>query len=274
MSNEYSIAVLLPTRGRTDALGRSVKSLLNRATDLDSIQLLLGFDNDDQVGIDYFTQELQPWLDEKSINYTAMTFDPMGYIRLNEYVNSLALASSADWLMFWNDDAVMETTGWDKEIAKYTGEFKLLAVHTHNDHPYSIFPIAPREWLATLGHLSPHQISDGWLSQVAYKLDIWQRIDVYVTHDRHDLTGNNHDDTFKNRPMLEGNPKDPRDFHHPSWIMLRMAETDKLSAYMDMRGLDTSWWKNVKEKKQDPWEKLKANDVNDQMKQFTLNFKQ
>lgn len=275
MSNEYKIAVVLPTRGRTDALGRSLKSLFNRAVDKDQIQLMLGFDNDDKSGIEYFTDELEPWLEEQGIDYTAMTFEPLGYSRLNEYINAMALQSSADWIFFWNDDALMETTGWDREISKHTGEFKLLAVHTHNDHPYSIFPIVPVDWMRVLGYLSPHPLTDAWLSQIAYKLDIWERIPVYVTHDRADLTGNNKDGTFTARQMdlLEGNPNNPKDYHNPAWIMLRMQETDKLAAYMDTRGLSTQWWTDVKEKKQDPWEKLKANDVNSQMKQFTLSFK-
>ena len=87
MTNEYRIAVLLPTRGRTAALSRSVESLVNLAKDPDSIQIMLGFDNDDPVGIEHFSSVLQPWLDERNLHYTAMTFEPMGYIRLNEYVN-------------------------------------------------------------------------------------------------------------------------------------------------------------------------------------------
>jgi hypothetical protein len=42
MSNEYKIAVLLPTRGRTEALDRSLIGLLEQASELSSIQLLLG----------------------------------------------------------------------------------------------------------------------------------------------------------------------------------------------------------------------------------------
>ena len=269
--NQYSIAVLLPTRGRTDALARSIMGLLNRAVEPQKIHLMLGFDNDDQSGIDHFQTEIQPWLDKKDINYTAMVFEPMGYTRLNEYVNALAKATSADWYMFWNDDAIMETTGWDREIAKHTGEFKLLAVHTHKDHPYSIFPIAPHAWLNELGHLSPHQISDAWLSQQAYILNIFERIPVWVTHDRHDLTGNNNDDTYKNRIMYEGRPNDPTDFHHTSWVLLRMNEAEKLSNYMNRCGIDTEWWKHVKMGKQNPWEKLIANDTNNQMKQFSIS---
>lgn len=275
MSRQFKIAVLLPTRGRTHALSRSVISLINRAVDLPHLELLLGVDSDDTTGKEHIEKELQPWLDSKGVNYKVVEFEPMGYYRLNEYVNALALESDADWCFFWNDDALMETSSWDRIIAKYTGQFKLLAVHTHRDHPYSIFPIVPRDWLAVLGYLSPHPLSDAWLSQVAYKLDIWERIDVYVTHDRSDLTGNNDDDTFKNRTMdqLEGNPANPKDFHNPAWHNLRLRETEKLSVYMKDRGLDTTFWENIKAGKQDPWEKLKANDVNNQMMQFQIKVK-
>ncbi len=47
---------------------------------------MFGFDNDDDIGTKHFEQELQPWLDDQGINYTAMSFSPLGYIRLNEYV--------------------------------------------------------------------------------------------------------------------------------------------------------------------------------------------
>jgi hypothetical protein len=274
MTNEYRIAVLLPTRGRTAALSRSVESLVNLAKDPDSIQIMLGFDNDDPVGIEHFSSVLQPWLDERDLHYTAMTFEPMGYIRLNEYVNTLAEKSSADWLVFWNDDAIMETQDWDHEIVSYTGQFKILAFRTHNDHPYSIFPIVPRAWLDVLGHLSPHQISDGWISQNAYCIDVMQRIPVHVKHDRADLTGNNMDQTYQNRPMLEGNPHSPRDFHHPSWSLKRMSECEKLNNYLKSQGLNPTFWDNIKANKQDPWQRLRENDVNNQMRQFQVRVNQ
>lgn len=270
MSNEYKIAILLPTRGRTEALDRSLLGLLEKASDLDSIQLLLGLDNDDYVGLAYFQDELQSKLDKLGVDYTAMSFEPLGYGRLNEYLNELAKNSSADWIFFWNDDALMETQGWDEKITEHTGEFKLLAVHTHNDHPYSIFPIVPRAWLDVVGHLSLHSMTDAWLSQIAYCIDVWERIDVDVLHDRADLTGNNLDATYKQREILEGNPNNPRDFHNPRMTMLRMDECNRLNDYLKSQGQDGAWWDRVKTNQQNPWEKLKDNDINSQMVQFQV----
>lgn len=250
-------------------LERSVKSLIELADDPGKIQIMFGFDNDDTVGTTYFVEELQPWLDEHNVNYTALTFAPLGYIRLNEYVNELARKSDARWLVFWNDDAVMQTQGWDTEIMKWEGKFRLLAFHTHHDHPYSIFPIAPRKWLDTLGYLSPHQISDAWLSQQAYMLDIWERIEVDVLHDRHDLTGNNNDATFQHRPMLEGNPRDPRDFHSVEQMEKRHRDCFVLAYMLKTEyGHDMTFFENIFKGQQDPWEKLAKNDINRQMVQF------
>lgn len=274
MQADYDIAILLPTRGRDGMLERSIRSLYELADNPDKVQLMLAFDRDDATGIQHFVTKIQPWLDTKNIDYHAMEFEPLGYIRLNEYVNALAAASDANWLVFWNDDAVMETSGWDSIINSYNEQFKLLAFHTHNDHPYSIFPIVPREWFDLLGYLSPHQISDAWLSQQAYMLDIWCRIPVHVLHDRHDLTGNNNDATFQNRPMLEGNPLHPKDFHSVFQSNIRIADCAKIASYLKTKyGKDMSWFENVITGSQDPWEKLKANDVNSQMKQFKLTIK-
>ena len=271
--NQYSIAILLPTRGRTDALTRSLIGLLEKAKDLSSIQVLLGLDTDDVVGIKHFEEELQPMLDDMGVDYIAMAFEPIGYGRLNEYINELAKNSSADWLFFWNDDAIMETQGWDQRITEHTGEFKLLAVHTHNDHPYSIFPIVPKAWLDVIGHLSLHSMTDAWLSQNAYCVNIWERIEVQVLHDRADLTGNNLDATYKERELLEGNPSNPRDFHHPNNAALRIQECDLLNDHLKSIGVDNSFWIKVKEQKQDAWEHLRNNDVNGQMRQFQIKVK-
>lgn len=269
--HRYKVAVLLPTRGRTGALESSLMSLIDNAHDLSGVQLMLGFDKDDSEGKTHFMNQVRPQLVERGVAYQALVFEPLGYTRLNEYVNRLAGKSDADWLFFWNDDAVMQSRDWDRVIASYTGQFKLLAVHTHNEHPYSIFPIAPRAWFDVMGgYLSPHQISDAWLSQQAYMLDILERIDVHVLHDRHDLTGNNNDPTFKNRVMYEGNPNDPHDFHHRTWLIRRMNDTDRLAAHMRTQGINTDWWDRVKTGEQDPWDRLRENDINKQMVQFKV----
>ncbi len=268
-NHEFEIAVLLATRGRTQALQRSVETLFDLADRPQTVQLMLALDRDDTVGQRHFQNHLQPWLDSHDVHYTAMLFDPMGYVNLNVYNNKLAAQTDSHWFVIWNDDAVMQTSGWDTKITAYNDQFRLLAFHTHRDHPYSIFPIVPRKWYDLLGYISPHQAQDAWLSQQAYMLDIWERIEVWVEHDRFDLTGNNFDSTFKNRAMLEGNPNNPHDFHSQQQMDLRHRDCFKLAAYLKNElDYDMTFFDNVFSGKQDPWEKLAKNDVNNQMIQF------
>jgi hypothetical protein len=265
---EFDIAMLLATRGRTTMLDRSIRSLVTLADNPSRVQLMFAFDRDDNIGFGYFTEHIQPWLDDQDVGYTAMRFDRMGYINLHKYNNALAAASNARWLMIWNDDAVMQSQGWDTTIMSYEDQFKVLSFKTHNMHPYSIFPIVPRMWLEILGYISPHPTQDGWVSQQAYMLDIYERIDVNVLHDRFDLTGNNNDEVFNNRPMLEGNLSHPMDFHNPLQIKLRQGDCAKLATWMDTQGISTDFFRNIWNGTQDPWEKLRQNDPNSQMFAF------
>ena len=265
---KYDIAMLLATRGRTESLGRSIRSLIDLADNYDRIQIMFAFDDDDEVGFKYFTDNLKPWMDSCNVHYTAMRFKRMGYVNLHKYNNAMAKQTDARWLVIWNDDAVMQSQGWDTTIMSYEGQFKLLSFKTHNMHPYSIFPIVPRKWYDILGYISPHPTQDGWVSQQAYMLDIYQRIDVDVLHDRFDLTGNNNDDIFANRPMLEGKPTDPNDFHSVQQIDLRHRDCFKLAAHMNSIGMSTEFFENIWKGKQDPWQRLAENDINSQMVQF------
>jgi hypothetical protein len=266
--HEYGIAMLLATRGRTESLGRSIRSLVELADDISRVQIMFAFDNDDDIGFKYFVDELQPWMDERDVSYTAMKFERMGYVNLHKYNNAMAKQTDSRWLVIWNDDAVMQSTGWDDVIMSHEGEFKLLSFCTHNMHPYSIFPIVPRKWYELLGYISPHPTQDGWVSQQAYMLDIYLRIPVDVLHDRFDLTGNNNDDIFNNRPMLEGKPQDPNDFHSVQMIDLRHQDCAKLAMHMRKIGASTKFFENIFKGTQDPWQRLAENDINSQMVQF------
>ena len=267
--NNIDISILLATRGRTEALDRSIHTLMDMADKPHNVQVMFAFDNDDEIGLNHWQHHLKPWMDERKLHYTAMKFNPMGYIRLHIYNNMMAKNAKGSWFVIWNDDAIMETQGWDSVIRGHDGEFKLLAFHTHNDHPYSIFPILPRKWYELLGYISPHPTQDGWLSQQAYMLDIWERIPVWVKHDRYDLTGNNLDPTFKKRAMLEGKPDDPGDFHSLQQMDLRHRDCAKLAMYLrNDLNQDITFFENIFKGIQDPWEKLAQNDVNRQMVQF------
>ena len=266
------ISVLLPTRGRTDALKRSLLSLADRAHDTANMDIWLAFDHDDAESFQWFEQNIAPELTDRGVKFTAMGFDRLGYIRLNEYLNALARQAQGEWFLFWGDDAVMQSKDWDLRILE-VDQFRILRMPTHNQHPYAILPIIPRAWFDLFGYISAHQLTDSWVSQVAYMLDIMHDIDVEVLHDRFDLTGNNGDDTWQNRPMLEGRPSDARDFNHVSWRRRRFEDAKKIAIMLLEQDEDMTWFENVCQQKQDPWEKMCGPDKDPNQQMSRMKFR-
>jgi hypothetical protein len=110
--------------------------------------------------------------------------------------------------------------------------------------------------------LSPHQQTDAWVSQVAYLADCWERIESKVLHDRADLTGNNEDQTYKEREYREGNPNDPMDINHPDFHSKKQHWAVKVVWLRKLLGQDTGWFDKWTSGKVDPWQKMIDNDVN------------
>jgi hypothetical protein len=252
-------------------LMRSLTSLRDLATDFSTIEIVLGMDNNDSVGLEYLLHHIIPWIEQHNISHKIVIFEPMGYHNLNRYLNGLAEHSKGTWMFFWNDDAIMKTQGWDTYIRAKTGEFKLLSVITHNEHPYSIFPIIPREWFETLGHISQHSLNDAWVSCIAYALDIFERLPIYCDHERADLSGTNNDDTYRRRIVLEGDKSNPLDFNYPEIVQLRMDDAAKLAQWLqDVKNQDMSFFAECCEGTRDPWVKMRANDPNRQVTTMTV----
>ena len=57
---EPKISILLPSRGRTEALERSVQSLIDCADSPENLQWLLGFDQDDHESQKHFIDVVAP----------------------------------------------------------------------------------------------------------------------------------------------------------------------------------------------------------------------
>lgn len=267
-----SISILLPTRGRTDQLDASLSSLIDLADNPSSLEFLLAFDNDDKKSSQYFLEHISSKLDNADSKYYVYEFERLGYQKLNEYINALAKYARSPWWVFWNDDAIMLDHSWDSEISKQEDRFCIQAFDTHRRHPYSIFPIVPRAWYDFLGHLSQHPLSDAYISQIAWLLDIMVRIPIKVEHQRFDLTGKNKDQTFLDRKMsaLEGNISNPTDFNHPNNRSIRLTDANVLAKHLGSLGYDMTHWNESAQGKREPWKKMLAADVNNQMMELRV----
>lgn len=266
-STNQRISVMFPTRNRVDLLRKSLNSLIDKASSMVGIEILIAIDDDDQATIDFVNNELVPEYNERNIVMKAYTFPRLGYSQFNRYMNYMADESEGNWLFLWNDDAIMVTENWDLEIEKYNGQFKVLRFKdNHNEHPNAIFPCIPKDWVILFGTYSPQMHVDSWISQIAYLVDIMETVhEIEIIHDRHDLTGAPEDATAKEREFKENDPEDPDDINHPNQLMLKVEWAQKLNWYLHQIGQNTGWFDNFrKDPTFDVWSKFRDNDPNKQ----------
>ena len=212
------ISILLPTRKRTEAVVKSIGSLLANAKDTSRIEILIAYDDDDAESKEFFETTWHPFIGQSEATTKVFETERFGYLRLYKYVNFLAEQATGDWIMFWNDDALMLTENWDEEIVKNDGFFGLLRMPCVTmNHPFALFPIIPREWLSFFGCISPVNHSDWWIYNVTAPLGKLRNIPVQVYHDRADVTGGNNDETFKEQSYAADgkDPTNPEDYAHP-----------------------------------------------------------
>lgn len=263
MAPSKRVSVLVPTRKRPAMMFEALKSLWDTQSSQQGVEYLIALDDDDQESIDYFQQHIIPHMDEHDIDYEVHVVPRWGYTRLNEYLNYLASKASGAWYLFFNDDARMKSPDWDQTICRHTGKFRILRVKDNHEHPYAIFPVIPHSWYVLCGYISPQQMTDAWVSQIAYLCDIMENeYDVEIFHDRHDITGNpeTNDEIFTGRQQLEGNPKDPRDLNSPEMTIKRYQDCARIMWYLRHTGGYNDHFDNMLSGKGPAWNKLEAND--------------
>lgn len=183
-----TISVLLPSRGRPISLERSIRSLRTLAEQPENIEILVGADPDDALTV----------MTAQASQAMSLRFpERYGYCRLHRYVNGLSALARGDWLLLWNDDAVMETEGWDSVIGSHdhTAPLVLSLSSTGYGHALCCFPATSRALYAALGHLSLSPHVDTWLQDIGRAMGVLRDIPVHVRHDRFDLTGGHDDQT-------------------------------------------------------------------------------
>lgn len=227
------ISVLLPTRCRKNLLLQSVTSLMDLSADPGRIEICLGYDDDDEETHEFIHDS--QWLsliDKWGCSTVHRRTQRWGYADLQKYVNDLALHSHGRWLLFWNDDAVMETQHWDQCVRDNWHYRMLLHITCSNKPMYcSIFPLVNREWLDIFGMLSPINHTDSWISEICWHTKTRKEIPVRARHDRYYETGRNNDQTWKDRTNYSNHV-----YHLPENRLLREQWMKRLKSYMDSAG--------------------------------------
>lgn len=215
------ISVLLPTRGRPEALMKSVRSLHEKMSEDNELEFLFALDRDDALTLASIS-ELK--------DYGKVLITPRyGYKNLHLYYNDLCAISTGEWLFLWNDDTLMETHHWDKEVEKHSGQF--LFLNPKSNHPIpadeTLFPIVPKKYYELVGHFSLNCSNDTWVQEIGRSLGLIKQIDVEVVHDRADMTGKNNDTTYQEREYQHD------DFFSEAKVQLRNKDIAIIQTYLN-----------------------------------------
>lgn len=174
MSYKKLIGVMIPTRKRVQLLKECLDSLNTKTKNKSLVELLLKIDIDDQETID-FINSYQSEIDIKQV----ISDRKNGYGSLNEYYDSLAQISEAEFLMVFNDDVEMTTDAWEEQFVPFSGTNYIIAIKNErirNGVKSPIFddyngnPSIPHDFYKALGTLSCHPMLDDWWVHVTRKI--------------------------------------------------------------------------------------------------------
>lgn len=207
----------MPSRGRFELARKSVESL-----GPGSYEVLIGVDPDDP--------ELASYKTLKSKHIKVVEFDKRyGYQQLHIYYNHLASMAKGDWIMLWNDDAVMEKPDWIEAITNYNHQKPI--VLSPYDPVDNLFPVLSRKWYQLIGHYSLSTHVDSWVQNIgSYCNNQIPILGVSIKHEGEKLNDQTHKEV---RDVV----RQTSEYHRsPEAVALREQEAKLLANYMIEQG--------------------------------------
>lgn len=198
------ISVLMPSRGRAEMAGKSLVSLGK------DIEVLMWVDDDDLQLQDYFALQIMGW--------RVFNKPRVGYPNMHEMVNYLANQATGEWLLLWNDDALMHTPDWQGKLPTPTHKPQVLNIYNSNPE-VNLFPLINRSMYETMGHFSLSAHCDSWVQDIGNELGIHiyvPSIEVEHLRDRiNDETKQHSQGAYATTSPLHSSPE-----------MVRLMQTD------------------------------------------------
>ena len=87
------ISVIGPMRGRFDGAKRGIDSLINQAHNIDDVEFIFRFDDDDMDTVD----KLREYYVDKNIDITFLVGERFGYCNMHKYWNQCTMESKGEY---------------------------------------------------------------------------------------------------------------------------------------------------------------------------------
>ena len=151
-----NFSVILNTRKRPMYLDSAIASVIETADNPDLVDFWVRYDNDDELTAQYVKT------DPYNIRKVKFLSGPRPN-NLHKELNLLAASSSGQYILVFNDDCVMQTSGWDTHACAFLdnsfqdgicyGQTSDTSADKPQGAEYSSFPIISRKAFNALGYL-------------------------------------------------------------------------------------------------------------------------
>ena len=220
-------SVLIPTRGRVDLLNKVIFNLYEKSSDSDQWEICIKVDDDDGDTIQY----LEDHHTENDWIRWIITPKGNGYPDMHHWINDLCKMSKGKIFFLYNDDCIMETQDWDLEFERVQNKLAVFKTQTNDKYRASnLFPAIPKKMFDLWGHFSLNAHNDTWVENISREGGFETTLDIDITHDRADLTGNNNDLIFQKRTIAYRTTQ--KEFYSPEMVKLRKKDKEIIMNYI------------------------------------------
>lgn len=189
------ITFFMPTRHRPSLAQKSIEALVKTCSrDPFATFEVLGYVDDDDPQQEAYIEAFKPF-------GTHIVGKRYKYPDLHMCVMEKLLPfAQGEWLCFWNDDAVINTYGWDETLRKEQPDYVLCPDTPQSAHggAPNTFPITPRKWVDLVGW-AKNGANDTWWEVVGKMITRHKNIDWFIEHKPTDSSKQGYDSsTFFN----------------------------------------------------------------------------
>ena len=223
------ISLLIPSRARTELLGRMIASV--RAVSVLPVEIVVRIDADDPQLEGYRQMRAQG-----TIN--VLVEGPR--IVMSDLWNDAARHALADVMMLCGDDLVFKTPGWDRLVMDYLDPHpdKIVLVYGGDGHHtvgYATHPLIHRRWYEAVGKFTGPYFSsdyaDTWLWDVSGIINRRQYLPFLTEHMHYSFGKGVVDQTMQEN--LDRRKRDNPDALYKSKAAERKHDAERLQAAID-----------------------------------------
>lgn len=155
------VSILLPTRGRPGPAAKSIASCLDMAEEPDRVEIVVRVDDNDPA-----VKEYEREVTSACPRAFILRGPRHGYARIFDYYQEMAVRSTGQQLVLWNDDMEWRTKGYDSlllDAPAFSVQFPRLVTERTSD---CTLPVVGRAFWEAMGYMGDNNV-DVWFSHIS-----------------------------------------------------------------------------------------------------------